>query len=60
VARWVLTSLPVALLLALTVLNPDYIAPLFEEAGGRILLGIGVFGIVTGGLVMKKLVDIKV
>ena len=60
VARWVLTSLPVALLLALTVLNPDYIAPLFEEAGGRILLGIGVFGIITGGLVMKKLVDIKV
>ena len=60
VARWVLTSLPVALLLALTVLNPDYIAPLFEEAGGRILLGIGLFGIVTGGLVMKKLVDIKV
>jgi tight adherence protein B len=60
VARWVLTSLPVSLLLALTVLNPDYIAPLFEEAGGRILLGIGVFGIVTGGLVMKKLVDIKV
>jgi tight adherence protein B len=60
IARWVLTSLPVALLLALTVLNPDYIRPLFEEPGGRILLGIGVFGIITGGLVMKKLVDIKV
>jgi tight adherence protein B len=59
-ARWVLTGLPIALLVALTVVNPDYIRPLFEEPGGRIMLIVGALGIVTGGLVMKKLTDIKV
>jgi len=59
-ARWVLTGLPIALLVALTVINPGYINPLFEEPGGRIMLILGVLGILTGGLVMKKMTDIEV
>jgi tight adherence protein B len=59
-ARWVLTGLPIALLVALTIINPGYIDPLFSESGGRIMLIVGALGIVAGGLVMKKLTDIKV
>jgi tight adherence protein B len=60
IARWVLTGLPIALLLALVVLNPGYVDPLFNESGGRLLLITGALGIITGGLVMKKLTDIEV
>jgi tight adherence protein B len=60
IARWVLTALPIALLLVISVVNPGYINPLFEEPGGRILLIIGALGLIIGGLVMKRLVDIKV
>lgn len=59
-ARWVLTALPVALLLALMAINPDYMEPLFQESSGRILLAIGVSGIIVGSYVLKRMVDIKV
>jgi tight adherence protein B len=59
-ARWVLTALPVALLLALMAINPDYMEPLFQESSGRILLAIGVSGIIAGSYILKRLVDIKV
>jgi tight adherence protein B len=59
-ARWVLTALPVGLILAISAINPEYMAPLFEETSGRILLGIGITGIVLGSYLLKRLVDIKV
>jgi tight adherence protein B len=59
-ARWVLTALPVGLIVALSLINPEYMAPMFEESSGRILLGIGIFGIVFGSYLLKRLVDIKV
>jgi tight adherence protein B len=59
-ARWVLTALPVALLLALMAINPDYMEPLFQESSGRILLAIGVSGIIAGSYVLKRMVDIEV
>jgi tight adherence protein B len=60
IARWVLTGLPVALLLVLTLVSPGYIDPLFEEPGGRILLAVGVFGMITGGYLLKRMVEIEV
>jgi tight adherence protein B len=60
IARWVLTALPIALLGVLVLVSPGYVDPLFEEPGGRIMLIAGALGIITGGLVMKKMVDIEV
>jgi tight adherence protein B len=38
-SRWVLTALPVGLLLAISAINPGYVQPLFESTGGRFALG---------------------
>jgi tight adherence protein B len=59
-SRWVLSLLPVGLLLIMTALNPGYVAPLYVNPVGRILLVVGGAMIVTGSLVIKRIVDIKV
>jgi tight adherence protein B len=59
-SRWVVTFLPVGLLLVVSLLNPAYMKPLFTHTSGRVMLAIGVVMIVSGSLVIKKIVDIKV
>jgi tight adherence protein B len=59
-ARWVVSLLPVALLLALSVINPGYTAPLFTTTGGQVALGMAAAMVVTGSYVIKRIVDIKV
>lgn len=58
-SRWVVSLLPVALLLAISVLNPTYIGPLFNESSGRILLAVAAVMVITGSLVIKRIVNIK-
>ena len=59
-SRWVLSLLPVGLLLLMTLINPAYVAPLYFNPVGRILLvGAGVM-VVAGSLVIKRIVNIKV
>jgi tight adherence protein B len=59
-SRWVVTALPITLLIAISVINPDYSRPLFETTGGRLaLMGAGVM-VVAGSLVIKRIVNIKV
>jgi tight adherence protein B len=59
-ARWILTALPLGLIFAISAINPEYMEPLWEEPFGRLLLAIGLFGIVIGSYLLKRLVDIKV
>jgi tight adherence protein B len=59
-SRWIVSLLPVGLLLAITALNPTYMKPLFTHTSGRIVLVIGALMIIAGSLVIKKIVDIKV
>jgi tight adherence protein B len=59
-SRWIVSLLPVALLLIISALNPRYEAPLFTHPGGRILLVFAVVLIVSGSLVIKRIVNIKV
>jgi tight adherence protein B len=59
-SRWVVSFLPVGLLLIISVLNPAYMKPLFTHASGRIMLAFAATMIVAGSLVIKKIVDIKV
>ena len=56
----ILVLLPFALLFALYFVNPQYIEILFIEPAGRIMLGIGAFMMMTGVIVMRKMVNIKV
>jgi tight adherence protein B len=57
---WVVSSLPVALLVFLSVINPQYIHPLFHRTAGIIALGFAAAMLVTGFLVIRRIVDIKV
>jgi tight adherence protein B len=59
-ARWVVSLLPLGLLLVITLVNPTYMKPLFTHASGRIMIAVGAMMIVGGSLVIKKIVDIKV
>jgi tight adherence protein B len=59
-SRWVLTAIPLVLLLAISALNPDYVGPLYGETLGRLLLGTATVMVVAGSLVIGKIVNIKV
>jgi tight adherence protein B len=59
-SRWILTSLPVFLLVVITLLNPDYIQPLYHNPGGRVVLFVAALMVVAGSLVIRKIIDIKV
>jgi tight adherence protein B len=59
-SRWVVTALPVGLLLALTVLNSGYVRPLYTEPLGLFLLGAACLMMALGSLVIGKIVDFEV
>jgi tight adherence protein B len=59
-SRWVLTAIPLVLLLAISALNPDYVGPLYAETLGRLLLGTATVMVVAGSLIIGKIVNIKV
>jgi tight adherence protein B len=59
-SRWVLSGIPVFLLVFLTAINPTYMSPLYTTGIGRALLVVCTVMITAGSLVIKKIVDIKV
>jgi len=59
-SRWIVSALPVALLLVLTVINPHYLHPLVDKTAGKVLLGFAAAMVVGGSLVIKRIVNIKV
>jgi tight adherence protein B len=59
-SRWIVTALPVGLLLALSFINPEYIEPLFTTSVGRVALTVAAAMLIAGSLVIKRIVDIKV
>lgn len=59
-AGWVLSALPAALLLFLSFINPSYISPLFHTTLGIIAFAAGVIMVITGSIVIRRIVDIDV
>jgi tight adherence protein B len=59
-SRWVVSLLPVALLVVILAINPRYVQPLFDHSSGRILLVIAGVMVVCGSLVIGRIVKIKV
>jgi tight adherence protein B len=59
-SRWVVSGLPVVLLAAITAINPDDMRPLYVEPIGRGLLVVAGLMVLSGSLVIKRIVDIKV
>jgi tight adherence protein B len=59
-SRWVVTFLPVLLLFAILLLNPHYINPLVTHGWGQFLLFMATVMVISGSLVIKRIINIKV
>jgi tight adherence protein B len=59
-ARWIVSALPVALLLIISVLNKDYMDPLFSRTAGRIMLAFAAAMVIAGSLVIRRIINIRV
>jgi len=59
-ARWILTALPVALLIMIATTTPTYIGPLFHTTIGIISLVAWVIMLVAGSFWIKKITTMEV
>jgi tight adherence protein B len=55
----VLVCLPFGLAALMTLIDPSYMAPLFQTAGGHILIGVCVSSMTVGGLFLKRIVNVR-
>ena len=60
ISGYVISFLPIALALILYLMNPDYIAAMFQELCGWIMISVAVTGIITGFIAIQKIVRIEV
>jgi tight adherence protein B len=59
-SRWVVSALPLFLLLVISLINPGYMHALYGNGGGRIALVFAAVMVVAGSFVIKRIVNIKV
>lgn len=57
---WVLAALPFALAALISVTNPSYLEPLFQERIGQIAIVGAIFMVIIGFFVINRIVDIDV
>jgi Flp pilus assembly protein TadB len=60
IARYILTGIPIALLLFFFWVNPEWLEPLWETTPGQFALGAWVVMLIGGWFAIKKIVDIEV
>ena len=56
----ILMSLPPLLVCLMEVINPDFIAPLFTDPIGHVLIALGIIFQTAGFFMIRKIIDIKV
>jgi tight adherence protein B len=59
-SRVVVTAIPPILLLTISLINPEYLHPLFHTGTGNLLLGVAAGLVIAGSLVIKRIVNVKV
>ncbi|HJU91588.1 MAG TPA: type II secretion system F family protein [Pyrinomonadaceae bacterium] len=59
-SAWLLCGLPIFVALAVTVLNPEYMSVLWKDPRGHYLIAIAMFMQVTGMLIVRKILKIKI
>jgi tight adherence protein B len=59
-SAYVLVGLPFFMALALTLLNSDYMAPLYHEPMGHALIALALTMIAVGALILRKIIKFKV
>jgi tight adherence protein B len=56
----IIGSLPFIIMAALSVLNPTYLSPLLNTTIGNIMLGACAVWMMTGILVMRKMINFEI
>lgn len=56
----ILVLLPMGVAAAVSVLNPEYLKPLWQETVGRYMIGTAAVMQIMGGLVIRKIIRIKI
>lgn len=59
-SAYIIGSLPFVMFGILFVMNPGYVNPLFTDPRGMILIGVGLFTMLIGVLVMMKMVKFEI
>jgi tight adherence protein B len=59
-SAWILCGLPIFVVLAVSVMNPDYMSVLWSDPRGHNLLALAAALQVTGMLVIRKILRIKI
>ena len=59
-SRWIVSGLPVGIVLILQIENPHYLHPLLASTGGKIVFGLAAAWAVLGSFAIKKIVEIEV
>ncbi len=59
-ARWIVSALPIALVLVISFLNTEYMSPLWDRTAGKIMLVFAGLMVVAGSLAIRRIVNIRV
>ncbi len=57
---WILSALPIIMFFLINLANHDYARVLIEDPTGRKLIYAGATGMILGGIMIRKIVNIKV
>jgi tight adherence protein B len=55
----ILIALPFGLATLMTLINPSYMAPFYKTSTGQFLMGFCITSMAIGGLVLKKIVNVR-
>jgi len=59
-SAWLLCGLPIFVALMVTVMNPEYMSVLWKDPRGHYLIAIALFMQITGMLIVRKILKIKI
>jgi tight adherence protein B len=59
-SAWLLCALPIFVAIAVTFMNPDYMAVLWKDQRGHYLIAAAITMQITGMLIVKKILNIKI
>ena len=59
-SAWLLCALPIGVALAVTVMNPEYMSVLWRDPRGHYLIAAALFMQITGMLIVRKILNIKI
>jgi Flp pilus assembly protein TadB len=59
-SRWIVSALPIGIIVILQLENPHYLHPLLASTGGKVVFGLAAAWAVAGSYAIKKIVEIEV